>query len=776
VKPSQWLQRLQQPASNVALARVIVLMAALVLLAAGLSAPGKAIFLPVVSTIVAGTTAILYVLLIAPALRAPDSRQPNADNPSVLVALLIDAGFLAGIGAFAYLALASSGLVMTRHDFATSFLELALTTADPGLDKDEVLRWGLIDKRPLFFAYLLVGSFAAYYWLVMRLADGWPSSALLPFSPAPKSWHTRLAGLAGALIVGLLAYGWVCIPALRAAAPPISDELAPFHNIHNYVHLSGLEQIRSGALPFVEAQTQYGLGNQVLMYLATTMVHFSAHGFYAASTLIDVGCVVVFFIFLQRMVGTGWTIAALVGWLLLPSPAMVIDRIAGGDLLTRWFFLPLLSLGLARLLLGTRSPRHLMLASIAFGAVWGLGGFLSQENLSGGVIVLALSLALLAAPSALTLRQVLSFGALFIISGVVVDGLLTAAVVGPSQVATAFVMANQKPGLVVAGVTGSWWSDPLALSLSFNALNGIFETGTQIGGAFDALIETYAEAVLLVLVLALLARTLACHHGSTTEQTRQFLARFTGVAVGAFVLHSFALLRSDVTHLSAPSFLMPLFLAMLPVFAWRCLDAGGWRKLLIATPILVLAMSAPFRLAGIGQALASPSALWNDSRKAVALFEQLRQSKGLPDNLVNRYSPLSQYQTALRQRADFDESQELVTLLHNDLQGRRLELSFYRVNALLESPELFYFYGAIRSISGITSPMTTLWLRSEEEAWIHRVAAASSGCVLLAVDRKGGLAKAWQASMLKQGSLIETPIVGSRAYGTLACKSSQGRD
>ena len=53
------------------------------------------------------------------------------------------------------------------------------------------------------------------------------------------------------------------------------------------------------------------------------------------------------------------------------------------------------------------------------------------------------------------------------------------------------------------------------------------------------------------------------------------------MAVGAYVLHLFALLRSDFSHLAGPSYLLPLFLLALPVFAWRCLRPGLGRGLLL---------------------------------------------------------------------------------------------------------------------------------------------------------------------------------------------------
>ena len=60
-------------------------------------------------------------------------------------------------------------------------------------------------------------------------------------------------------------------------------------------------------------------------------------------------------------------------------------------------------------------------------------------------------------------------------------------------------------------------------------------------------------------------------------------------AVGAYVLHLFALLRSDFSHLAGPSYLLPLLLMALPVFAWRCLRPGLGRGLLLLVSVALIA-------------------------------------------------------------------------------------------------------------------------------------------------------------------------------------------
>lgn len=103
--------------------------------------------------------------------------------------------------------------------------------------------------------------------------------------------------------------------------------------------------------------------------------------------------------------------------------------------------------------------------------------------------------------------------------------------------------------------------------------------------------------------------------------------------------------------------------------------------------------------------------------------------------------------------------------------GRPVELGFYRVDGLVENPDSFYFLGGFRSVSGITSPKNSIWLKSEEEAWIRKLAGARGACVFFEPEPKGKLFEAWMRSVQPPGTIVLEPIVGKRAYGVLACKS-----
>lgn len=660
--------------------------------------------------------------------------------------LLYGVGLLGAIAGYCYLALAPAGAISPQ---------------------DEVIEWGRMDKRPLIFGYLGIAAFIAFHWLWMAFVQGVPAAARPSAAVSRREWPLRVLG---ALVIAVLTYCWLGLPALRSVAVTGEGGLAKFYDLHSHVHLSALQQIRLGAIPYLEAQTQYGPGNQLLMGALTDFVHFSNHGFLAANLLLNVVCVILFFVVVQQFLGFGWAIAGLVGWVLWPSPAQRID-LAGWAVLTRWVAIPILSLWLAWLLLGAGSERRGWSTAVLPGALWGLGGFLSQENLSGGLLVLVFSLALLGPASGMSPKRLARFTGLFVLAGGVTFGALVSALVGPSHLLEVVALANAKSGLVMAGVSNSIWSDNLGLQFIWNIVDGRLETDLRASGEFRELFLTYGLVFLLLLALGFLAAFLGRRWRSADDATREFGRKFAGVAVGAVVLHLFSLLRSDTSHLAGPSFLLPLLLLMLPLFFWRCLALGKVRAALIVVSLAVIAEAAIAGRVEVERRVGGLGGLWRDSGAVLDLYGELRSHRGEPSSLAVLYSPVPRYQAAFRGHPDFPEAEELFGLLRDRSQGRRVELGSYKFDELVAHPDTFYFLGGLRSLSGITSPKNSLWLRSEQQAWIARVAGTRSGCLFFNADSNRQLVDAWMRSVEPPQTMVIEPIAGRRDYGTLACKA-----
>lgn len=750
---------MRRPAGNLHVCGFVAAAAILLLLVEGLIVGPRGIFL-----LIAGLTAIGAMALINAAVKSdrrpldqwlarwvdehrPGLRVPDTFKPDVLFVLLYCAGLIGAVAAYGYLALVNSSIV------------------DRG---EEVIEWGLLDKRPLIFGYLMVVAVAAFHWFMVSVFLDPPRAVRQParIEGSASDWIPRVFG---AVAIVLLACWWIGLPSLRQVNPQDAAALAKFYDLHSHVHLSGFEQIRLGAVPYLEAQTQYGLGNQLLMYLGTRAVSFSNHGFHAANVLLNVLCVVAFFVFVQQFLGFRWSIAALVAWMLWPSPYRVMD-VDGWAILTRWLAIPILSLLLAFALLRMRPGRARWIASLVGGVTWGIGGFLSQESLSGGVLLLALSLALFGPLSGMRLGGLAGFAAVFVASGAAVFVALVAGTIGVSASLEVLRLANAKSSLVMAGLSNSIWSDNLGVSLALNVVHGRLYTVLDGRGELWPLFQTYGFAVLLMLVVVLLAAFLCRRWSTTGERDRPFVWTFAGVAIGAYVLHLFTLLRADASHLSGPSFLLPLFLIMLPLFAWRHLERGWKRNALLVVSVVLNCAAVAIGGIDVVRRIGEVGGLWRDTTAVVASYNALHDLRAPSPDIAARYSPIPEYQAAFRNHRDFEEARELFGLLHEKLRGRRVELGFYGIDGLIPHPEAFYFFGGFRSVSGITSPKNSIWLRSDEDAWIRKVVGAEGACVFFEPNPKGRLFDAWQQSVDRGAQVVEEPIAGRRAYGTLSCK------
>jgi|SRR5262245_20804661 len=114
-------------------------------------------------------------------------------------------------------------------------------------------------------------------------------------------------------------------------------------------------------------------------------------------------------------------------------------------------------------------------------------------------------------------------------------------------------------GLILAGVSNTWWSDALRPD------------------QLRQFLQTYGFAPLFVVVVTLLGIFFGRNFRSASSGQKDFAMKFAGVAVGAAVLHLFTLLRSDNSHFWGPSFLLPILLLMLPFFFAGSLAKARYR-------------------------------------------------------------------------------------------------------------------------------------------------------------------------------------------------------
>ena len=760
---SATVQRLRgallEPAANFHLCGLISLAAALLLLVEVSLLPAKGSFILAALPTTAAALALVHAAaagrgrrldrVIARIARSVGlaGRQDWPFAPNVLSVVLYCAGFIGSVAGYAWLALTNSSV--TRQDV--------------------VVQWGLLDKRQLTFTYLVVVAFVVFHHAMARFVFDRGDAGRRAVGEIP---HRRLANrLLGAVFIAILAYCWIGVVALRDVIPGDAGTLARFYDYHSHVHLGILEQIRLGAVPYLEAQTQYGLGNLLLLYFVTDVINFSNHGFYAGAMLVNVVCVVGFFVVVQQLLGLGWAIAGLVGWVLWPSPAGVLD-IAGWAVLTRWLAVPVLALLLAHALLNAWPRRRGWIAPVLAGVIWGAGGFMSQENVSGGLLVLMLSLALFGPVRGLQWRSLVRFAALFVASGAAVFVALIASSLGIFQFVEVVRQLGAQSSLVMAGVSNSAWSDDVGLSLRFDIVNGWVDESFTTHGGLRAPLQTYGFGLLLMLSIGLLAGFLVRRWTSASDGQRRFVWKFAGVTVGAYALHLFTLLRSDLSHLAGPSFLLPLFLLMLPVFAWQCVRPGLGRGVLLAVSMALVVEAAIVGSVELGRRVAGFGTIWSDSVAVLDVYRTLGSARDEPSGIASRYSPIPQYQVAFRNHKAYGELEELIGLLRDRLQGRPVELVFPAFDGLALYPELLYFFGEFRSVSGITAKESSVWLKSDDDAWIAKVLASRTACVFFdSRSLYSRMFEAWQRSAQDPTAVVTQPIVGKRNYGVLSCKT-----
>jgi hypothetical protein len=65
--------------------------------------------------------------------------------------------------------------------------------------------------------------------------------------------------------------------------------------------------------------------------------------------------------------------------------------------------------------------------------------------------------------------------------------------------------------------------------------------------------------------------------------------------------------------------------------------------------------------------------------------------------------------------------------------------------------------------------MNSIWLRSEETAWIDKVVSAKDACLFSPPDSHSRLHEAWVHATT--GTTTDEPIaIGGHLYGTLSCR------
>jgi hypothetical protein len=328
--------------------------------------------------------------------------------------------------------------------------------------------------------------------------------------------------------------------------------------------------------------------------------------------------------------------------------------------------------------------------------------------------------------------------------------------VGFGYIGQAIGLAATRSAMVQAGITNTFWSYDLSAA-----------------GQLQPALITYGMAIFLPLMVYLLGAGLR----ATQNFRHEDIARFAGVLFAAAAAHVVTLLRSDYTHLSGPSYLLPTAIMMIAWFGVSHVRNGAARGVVVLVSVMLLATPTWQGLQSLPDRL--KSVLMVGQRTVVASnllrgFMVPAVASGDPEQyLLNRHSPIPAHQDWLKARKEFPQVVKFIAELRTELRGRRMEHAGVRIFGY--DPELVYFYAGARSISGMSSQSTTMYLQSEETAWIQKVIERSrdGGCLLMSDPPWdppwGRLDKSWIDAATARSQPMTVTKLGDPVLARLVC-------
>lgn len=590
--------------------------------------------------------------------------------------------------------------------------------------------WEFLDKRAMLLVYVM----SLLFLVLVKFLSGICSPPPLltpngtgltmergpcrPFD-APETYRVRGLWFFVGAALGLGLY----------AEPIFFHIVRP--NIHLDVHLGSIEAIYQGRIPFVEAQTQYGPGNQLLLYWLMRLLDFSYWGAVEAQAIANVTVLSLFSGLLTWFFGPVIGVAAILLLGVFVSP-LFIAAYPGWGWLTRWFGVAASSLLLAEILF-SKSQRRILYA-LLLGIFWGICAFLSQENFTTGLLAFCLVFGLAGGVRSINFRESLHLSGTLFGSGLLTFVALLTAFDGPAHIASAIRLYFDASSKVAAGITNTPWTTPVDHS---------------------TLVEAFVYHVSYFLMPGLVLLIVLYLVPAQTHVQRQRQKQIIGVIVAAAAAATVTFLRADIYHLYGPSFLLgALFLSCIVVLprtlaigaAARWTLGAGFLTALACCIILKMAyghsaigFANPARSIGrfIGGQWAQaaqppaelelPRALANVSDPDLAfVVHRMIGNAGPRGNrlLTRKYQRIIEITTQLRKaighrKVVFDDS----GLRKGDRCGGGEPLCLY-------SSGLIYFLGGFRVMSAVTEPIMSIWLMSDYRRWQEDVVYSDVDCLV----------------------------------------------
>jgi hypothetical protein len=393
----------------------------------------------------------------------------------------------------------------------------------------ETASWPVVDRRWITASFALALTLLYAPSCIERLAEAAQGQETTRIWEAdqPLSVTRLVLRIALATLVGL-----------ALAAIDISQivELAmsqPIDFSHEGPHLGPIQAIKNGAIPYIEARTQYGLGHQVVMSSFLQHTEFSVRGFRSAFFILNIlaeGLRFAIMIIVFAPIAGAFSIA-----LTTHFYDINIAAFTGWGFLFRWFGPFLVGALLPLILWRDMSPRARFPSIAAVGAASGTLAWFSQENFAAGLVAGGIILAAAFARRRLSIAAALSDLALFAGAYVVTFLALITMVVGPEHLTEAVRLQFYIGSLWARGLANTPWGNPeSAWTVAFYATPPIviLVSGGALYAPKQTLLSDERKAGIVL-----------------------------GMAAASAALLPITFLRSDLQHFLGPALPVPAMLA-----------------------------------------------------------------------------------------------------------------------------------------------------------------------------------------------------------------------
>jgi hypothetical protein len=566
-------------------------------------------------------------------------------------------------------------------------------------------RWNFYDKRSMIFSYLSAVGLLIFIRFVSPRTPK-PASKIEPNSlctrllqkPASRhrSWN-RLCCLGLGFLLGLVLF-----------SGDIFSNLSRFDS-HLDVQLGALEAIRDGKLPYVAAETQYGPGNQILLYHLMKQIDFSYWGALQAQAVVNSIVVAAFCGILLWFYGPLLGLISILLLAVFPSPIFVA-AFPGWGWLTRWVGPALLSLFLAEILFAPFKLRRELLL-LVLGALWGIFSFLSQESFATGLMLFFVILGLAAGIRVVSYCQFVSYAVCIVASGMIMFSLLTAILVGVSDHSDLIQMYFLAPSRVFNGMTNRPW------------------TQYHWQDAAEALVY-HVSYVLLPVMVGLISMYMPLPFSAEEKHRQKLLLGTVGGAVSLAVPTFF---RADTSHLWGPSFLLGSCFLLGTIILPRALSINRTAKLCVSAMFGTVLILAVITKMSSGKFLIPRSPTIAVAAALEMIKAPERQGELEPDHhdgalafVLKRISSQPDHRKLLMDAKPlFGQTPrvDVISELKRRLDGKRIVFDVSDSGAM-------YFFGGFTPVSSITEPAMSIWLRSDYLRWQKQILSGEPDCLV----------------------------------------------